>query len=182
MSQNPSLQIPKKRKDVVLWVYPEGRVVGALFLSLQSRHSTRHAEEPLHLLNQPAPFVVVQCETPDELRFYNKASIVRVEYQDEHGLVSEEPAPLPCQLNLMDGTLIDAVLRQNCSLGHSRLYDALNTEGERFAQLYLEDATVCLVNKSYIVNGMGNHTSTDIVAADTGHVEQKQDGETFTLD
>ena len=76
------LKIPKKLKLVTLWVHPEGRVVGSLFLRPQSANRAGE-EEPLEVLNTADPFLVLKRDQPDELRFYNKSSVVRVEYDDD---------------------------------------------------------------------------------------------------
>lgn len=152
--QHTSFQIPKERKQVALWVYPEGRVVGSLFVSHRTKRAVRE-EEPLDILNHPAPFVVVRCHTPDEIRFYNKASIVRLEYAEENSEALERLASLPCQLHLMDGSLIVASMRQHRPPEHSRFYDTLCVADERFVKAHLEDGTICLINKSYIVTGIG---------------------------
>lgn len=154
MSQDSSLQIPKKRQKVTLWVYPDGKVVGSLFLSHQSMNSWR-AEEPLDILNRDASFVIVQCEAPDEIRFYNIASIVRVEYEDDDPAASDHMAPLPCRLYMMDDSLIEATIKRDCSPDNARLYDNLNVEHEHFVKVHIEDGNICLVNKSYIVRGVG---------------------------
>jgi hypothetical protein len=67
----------------------------------------------------------------------------------------EQLASLPCQLHLMDGSLIVGGIRQHRPPEHSRLYDALCVTGERFAKVHLDDGIICLVNKSYIVTGSG---------------------------
>jgi hypothetical protein len=152
--QHCSLQIPKKRKQVALWVYPEGRVVGSLFVSHRTKRAVRE-EEPFDILNHPAPFVIVRCHTPEEIRFYNKASIVRLEYAEGDTETLEQLASLPCQLHLMDGSLIVGSIRQQRPPEHSRLYDTLCVAEERFAKVHLEDGIICLVNKSYIVTGSG---------------------------
>jgi hypothetical protein len=156
MVQNPSLRINKTRKPVVLWVYPEGRVVGSLFVSPQSKHAMQE-EEPLQILNHPAPFVVVYCHTPDEIRFYNKAAIIRVEYEDAGCEAGNALRSQLCQLHLMDGSLLVADMRQSRPPHRSRLYDDLSGEDDRFVKLYSTDGTVCLVNKSYVVTGIGMH-------------------------
>jgi len=51
----------------------------------------------------------------------------------------------------MDGSLIAGVVRYPLPPSHERLYDYLNLSKERFAKLYLEDGSICLVNKAYIV-------------------------------
>jgi hypothetical protein len=152
--QHASLQISKKRKQVALWVYPEGQVLGALFVSHHTKRARRE-EEPLDVLNHPAPFVIVRCYLPDEIRFYNKAAIVRIEYVDEGSAALAPPPSLPCQLHLMDGSLIVASIRQHRPPERSRLYDGLNVADERFVKVHLEDGAICLVNKSYIVAGIG---------------------------
>lgn len=149
-----SLQIPKKRKQVALWVYPEGRVLGALFVSHHTKRARRE-EDPLDILNHPAPFVVVRCHMSDEIRFYNKAAIVRIEYADKDSVALAPPASLPCQLHLMDGSMLVASIRQHRPPGRSRLYDGLNAADERFIKVHIDDGTICLVNKSYIVAGIG---------------------------
>jgi hypothetical protein len=144
------LRIPKKQKQVVLWIHPEGKVVGSLFLSLQNRYSSGE-EEPLEALNHPEPFLVLKREDADELRFYNKTSIVRVEYSAENQPVAEGITPLRCRLYLMDGSIIEGTVKKTLPPEHSRLYDYLNLDQERFAEIHTEDGMVCLVNKSYIV-------------------------------
>jgi hypothetical protein len=54
-------------------------------------------------------------------------------------------------VSLMDGSLIVGVVRYPLPPSHERLYDYLNLSKERFAKLYLEDGSICLVNKAYIV-------------------------------
>lgn len=156
MGQNLSLRINKTRKLVVLWVYPEGRVVGSLFVSPQSQYAMQE-EEPLQILNHDAPFVVVHCQSSDEIRFYNKAAIIRVEYDDTGGEGSDGLRSQLCQLHLMDGSLIVGSMRQARPPHRSRLYDDLSGEDDRFIKLSSTDGTVCLVNKSYVVTGIGMH-------------------------
>ena len=82
-----ALKIPKKLKQVTLWVHPLGRVVGSLFLHLQSNQSSGE-EKPLEVLNHPDRFLVVKCDDYADIRFYNKRSIVRVQYSDPEAEVS----------------------------------------------------------------------------------------------
>lgn len=147
------LKIPKTLREVTLWVHPEGKVVGSLFLR---QHSVNHAgsEEPLEVLNQPQPFVVLQRTAPEELRFYNRASIIRLEYAgtnpcDDNGDIR----PLRCQLHMMDGSLIAGSICESLPPDQSRLFDYLNRDVDRFIKIYLEqdDRNICLVNKSYII-------------------------------
>lgn len=143
------LKIPKKLKPVTLWVHPEGRVVGSLFLRPQSPNAPRE-EEPLEVLNTVDPFLVLKRDGPDELRFYNKSSVVRVEYQEDALMLPADVAPLVCTLHLMDGSLIAGTIRKVLPPDRARLFDYLNLHGERFVKIYCDDGTVCAVNKAYI--------------------------------
>jgi hypothetical protein len=143
------LKIPKKLKQVTLWVHPEGRVVGSLFLRPQSAN-TPGEEEPLEVLNTSEPFLVLKRDQPDELRFYNKSSVVRVEYDEDKALSLPNVEPLPCTLHLMDGSLLSGTIRKALPPDRSRLFDYLNLHGEQFVKIYYEDGSVCVVNKSYI--------------------------------
>jgi hypothetical protein len=144
------LKIPKKEKQVTLWIHPEGRVIGSLFLSLQNKYYSGE-EEPIEALNKDEPFLVLKREDAEDLRFYNKASIVCVEYYEESKPSSEGMESLHCRLNLMDGSMIEGTVRKTLPPDHSRLYDYLNMDGERFSEISTEGGIVCLVNKSYIV-------------------------------
>jgi hypothetical protein len=143
------LIIPKKLKQVTLWVHPEGRVVGHLFLRPQS--ATRPGEEePLEVLNTVDPFLVLKREGPDELRFYNKRSVVRVEYEEDEPVSLPNVEPLPCTLHLMDGSLIAGTIRKALPPDRARLFDYLNLHDERFVKIYYDDGSACAVNKAYI--------------------------------
>jgi hypothetical protein len=152
MQRNHRYTIPKTLRQVTLWVHPEGRVIGSLFLSFHTKNGPG-VEDPCSVLNEAGPFVVLQRTEPDELRFYNKRAIVRVEYQEEETPIEEGAGikTLHCQVSLMDGSLIAGVVRYPLPPSHERLYDYLNLSKERFAKLYLEDGSICLVNKAYIV-------------------------------
>lgn len=146
-----SLIVPKQLSQVTLWVHPEGIVEGALFVNIE--HDPANPEDPNQVLNHSSPFIVVRREAPDELRFYNKSSIVRVHYR----AVEPETLGLPrlrCSFHMMDGSLLRGEIRRDLPPDRSRFYDFLNLEQERFAKLHLEDDQVCLVNKSYIVCGL----------------------------
>lgn len=143
------LKIPKKLKPVTLWVHPEGRVVGSLFLRPQSPNAPRE-EEPLEVLNTADPFLVLRREDPDELRFYNKSSVVRVEYQEDAPTLPNDVRPLLCTLHLMDGSLIGGTIRKVLPPDRARLFDYLNLHDERFVKIYCDDDSVCAVNKAYI--------------------------------
>jgi hypothetical protein len=143
------LKIPKKLKPVTLWVHPEGRVVGSLFLRLQSVNAPRE-EEPLEVLNTVDRFLVMQREAPDELRIYNKSSVVRVEYPEDAGPATPDVELLSCMVHLMDGSLIVGTIRRALSPDRSRLFDYLNLQDEQFVKIHCEDGIVCVVNKAYI--------------------------------
>lgn len=143
------LKIPKKLKPVTLWIHPEGRVVGSLFLRPQSPN-TPGEEEPLEVLNTTDPFLVLKRDDRDELRFYNKSAVVRVEYEDEKSLSIPDVQSLPCTLHLMDGSLIPGTIRKALPPDRSRLFDYLNLHDEQFIKIYCDGGVVCVVNKSYV--------------------------------
>ncbi len=149
--ENPDLKIPKIRKQVNLWVHPEGRVVGSLFLREQSVH---HAgpERPDEVLNQDSPFVVLYREDPAELRFYNRRAIVRVEYADDALPESAHLTILPCRLDLMDGSRLEGEIREILPADRARLFDYLNRPDVRFLRLHLPEGGICLVNKAYVIH------------------------------
>jgi hypothetical protein len=171
MHRHQQYKIPKALRQVTLWVHPEGRVLGSLFLSFHSKNG-RGVEDPFAVLNEAAPFLVLQRAEPEELRFYNKRAIIRVEYQEEEAPVQEEVKTLHCQLSMMDGSLIEGIVRYPLPPSHARLYDYLNLDKERFAKLSLEDGSICLVNKAYIVcvaqapHGVEPHWLLDAVGFD----------------
>jgi hypothetical protein len=152
MHHNHRYTIPKALRQVTLWVHPEGSVIGSLFLSFHTKNGPG-VEDPCAILNEPAPFLVLQCTEPEDFRFYNKRAIVRAEYREEETSIEENTGikTLHCQVSLMDGSLIVGVVRYPLPPSHERLYDYLNLSKERFVKLYLEDGSVCLVNKAYIV-------------------------------
>src|ERR1044071_1435069 len=99
MQRNHRYTIPKALRQVTLWVHPEGRVIGSLFLSYHTKHGPG-MEDPCTVINDPAPFLVLQRTAPEELRFYNKRAIIRVEYQEEMPPPQEGVKTLHCQLSL----------------------------------------------------------------------------------
>jgi hypothetical protein len=152
MPSNHRYKIPKALRQVTLWVHPEGRVIGSLFLSYHTKNGPG-MEDPCTVINDAAPFLVLQRTDPEELRFYNKRAIIRVEYQEAATPPQEGVKTLHCQLSLMDGSRIGGIVRHLLPPSHARLYDYLNIADEQFAKLYLEDGNVCLVNKAYVVCG-----------------------------
>ena len=150
MITSSSLRVPKQLQEVVLHIHPEGRVVGCFFTSPQSP-TCPTGETPLDILNQPIPFVVLRREAPEELRFYNKGSIIRVEYETEHAAEIAALPSLRCLLHMMDGTLIRGYIRRDLHPDYARLSDYLNHCSERFAEIYADEGKLLLVNKSYVV-------------------------------
>jgi len=148
------LIIPKITKQVKLWIHPEGLVLGSLFVREQNLQQ-QSEEEPQTVLNQDKPFLVLLQQQPNELRFYNRNSIVRVMYTEEPGSDAAKTQVIPCQLVMMDGALLKGEIRETLPVDHARLFDYLNQENCRFIKLYIDDGEICLVNKSYI-----NHVTT----------------------
>lgn len=164
-----SLRIPKKLQAVALWIHPEGKVIGSIYRHLQSS-AHDGPEQPQEILNQPDPFLILKCDAPDEVRFYNKRCVIRVQYRDE---LSDWSSPLAtsdwrahtaecsatpgnlvtigCWLHMMDGSILSGVIRECVPPAHRRLFDYINNNAEAFIKLYLESGDICLVNKRYIV-------------------------------
>ncbi|OOG22744.1 hypothetical protein B1C78_14155 [Thioalkalivibrio denitrificans] len=146
-----ALKIPKKLKHVKIWVHPEGPVVGGIYLYCQSdRHEGE--EQPVEAMNSPEPFFVLRGGNDDDLRFYNKNAVVRLEYSADPG--EERPAgcvELGTRLHLMDGSTLEGVIREMLVPEHARLFDYVNIFEDRFVRLFMEDRLVTLVNKAYIV-------------------------------
>ena len=144
-----SLKIPKKPMPVTLWVHPEGRVVGSIFLHLPGAETTM--EQPLDVMNEKTDFLVIQREAPDGVVFYNKGSIVRLDYWDASEASCADGQPLPCRMLMMDGSVIDGALSKAAPIERSRLYDCMNDTSERFLKLRTGVNEIVLVNKSYVV-------------------------------
>jgi hypothetical protein len=147
--ENP-LRILKRRLPVTLWVHPEGRVVGSLFLHFGGGE-LQEDEAPWSVLNEPADFVVIERQDPIETRFYNKHAIVRVEYIDSNR-TQNAGAPLTCRVTLMDGLLLEGEICKAMPVERSRLYDYMNDMRERFLELRLSSSERALINKTYIVS------------------------------
>lgn len=145
-------KIPKSSQQVTLWVHPQGRVSGSIFLREQSLHHAG-AEYPDEVFNQDEEFLVFQVGEPDELRFYNRKSIVRAEYTGtQTGAQPEGVTPVACRLYMMDGSVITGSINKAMAPGYTRLVDHLNAAAERFLSLQVEDDTVYLINRSYIIH------------------------------
>ncbi len=146
--ENP-LKIPKREKPVTLWTHPDGLVLGAIYLQI-AESDQGCGEDPGTVLNDPEDFLVVRRREPDELRFYNKASLIRVEYVEDELNFADTGKELPCRVHLMDGSVIDGAMRKALPPERSRLYDYMNTDNPRFLKLHVDDTSVCLINKSYV--------------------------------
>ena len=142
------LRIAKARRQVQMWVHPEGLVKGAIFVTVGDDNTTQ--EDPRYVLNADKPFLVLYRENPDEVRFYNRSSIVRVEFEDDKPR-DNRATVIPCRLNLMDGSVIDGEIVEVLPSDHARLYDYLNQAQDRFIRLYTAESQSCMVNKNYII-------------------------------
>ena len=144
------LKINKTPHEVRLWVHPEGLVIGSLFLK-QDDTEQAPEESPYEVINQDQPFVVLKRDHPDEVRFYNRSSIIRVEYPASDQDVVQGATTLQCRLLMMDGSILEGSICEALPADQSRLYDYLNKTSVRFIRLFLNDKEICLVNKSYII-------------------------------
>jgi len=142
------LRIAKTLKQVNMWVHPEGLVKGAIFVTVGEDNATQ--EDPQYVLNTEKPFLVLCREDPEEVRFYNRSSIVRVEFEgDKPG--GDNMTVFSCRINMMDGSVLDGEIIETLHPDHARLYDYLNQAHDRFIRLYTGDTQVCMVNKNYII-------------------------------
>jgi hypothetical protein len=134
----------------MLWIHPEGPVHGSMFVHLPGSDSMRE-EQPSDIINEAADFVVIEREDPDEIRFYNKSSIVRLQYEDLPFSPADEGRPQACRITMMDGSLIEADICKVTPEERSRLYDYMNDTSERFLKVRPGGSGVMLINKSYVV-------------------------------
>ncbi len=144
-----ALKIPKRSKQVKVWVHPAGPVLGTIFLNYQS-NVHEGEEEPIEVLNHPAPFLVMKCDGYEDIRFYSKNSIVRVEHAGKAPPPKGSLVTLPTRLYMMDGSVLDGFIRESLPPEYSRLFDYLNILQDRFVRLYACNSEVLLVNKAYI--------------------------------
>ncbi len=145
---NEFFKVPKNKHKVRLWVHPDGQVIGSIFVLAQSG---LHAgeEEPIEALNGEAPFIVISLENPEQLRFYNRNSVLRLEYTENTGAKSSTTV-IDCQIQMMDGVSIKGKIQEALPQNKSRLFDYLNCTDERFIKLYTGGKEICLINKTYI--------------------------------
>lgn len=146
---NDILKVPKTLRSITLWVHPEGRVVGSIYLREQSPD---HAgfEQPLEALNQCQTFLVFNRGEPAELRFYNIKSIIRAEYQETDADSASDSNPMQCNLQMMDGSYIQGAIHEPLPPNHARLLDYLNRSDECFIKIHMDGGLIYLINKSYI--------------------------------
>jgi hypothetical protein len=144
-----SFKVAKTLKEVSMWVHPEGLVQGALFL--RADDEDRAQEEPRTVLNTHDPFCVLKRKNPDEIRFYNRSSIIRVEYSEPYDDADPQLTQMRCHLLMMDGSMISGEIRENLSPERARLYDYLNKDDDRFIKIFTGDDQICLVNKAYVI-------------------------------
>lgn len=142
------LRIAKVLRQVSMWVHPEGLVKGAIYVTAGEDNLTQ--EDPRDVLNADKPFLVLYREQPEEVRFYNRSSIVRVEY-DSDKPTDDRATTFACRISMMDGSVINGEIIEVLPADHSRLYDYLNQVQERFIRLFTSDSQVCMVNKNYII-------------------------------
>ncbi len=143
------LRVPKQQKEVMLWVHPAGPIVGTIFLSHTGERGA--AQDPLDVMNHEQPFLVLRKDDSDDTFFYNKRAVVRVEYADRGATDPATSVTLPCRLHMMDGSMIDGVIREALPPENSRLLDYMNIADARFIKLHVDEHYRCLVNKAYIV-------------------------------
>ncbi len=149
-----SLIIPKLLQKVSLWVHPEGKILGSLFIREQSYYHAGH-ESPLEILNSSQDFVVLKRDDSEKLRFYNKTSIIRIEYNNSEPIIDNIESILKCKIHMMDGSLLKGTIKENLPLAHSRLFDYINDQSNQFIKIHLDDnkneEEIILINKSYII-------------------------------
>lgn len=125
--------------------------MGSLFLREQSPVHAG-AELPLEVLNQSEPFLVFRLDNPLELRFYNKRSIIRVEYPGHDTSPTSHTTEIQCRLHMMDGSLISGTIQEPLAPDRSRLLDYLNKTDDVFIKIHMEEGIIYLVNKAYIIH------------------------------
>lgn len=143
-----SLKIDKTLRPITLWVHPEGRVIGSIFVQPELENNSE--EEPNDVLNLDAPFLVLQKQDPEEIHFYNRTAIIRAEYPKSDTEISDNSHTYHCKVMMMDGSQIYGIVQESLPSEYSRLYDYLNQGTDRFIKLHGDDETTYLVNKAYV--------------------------------
>ena len=145
---NKALKIAKALRQVSMWVHPEGLVNGSIFVAVGEDATAE--ENPCAVLNNDTPFLVLRTEKADDVRFYNRNAIVRVEFESERPN-DRKLTNVSCQVTMMDGSVINGEIIEELPEEHARLYDYLNQTKERFIRLFTTNSDICMVNKSYVV-------------------------------
>ena len=143
-----ALKIAKTLRHVSMWVHPEGLVNGSIYVAIGSDAVTE--EDPREVLNNNTPFLVLRTGKADDVRFYNRSSIVRVEFESEKPN-DNDLTRVSCQVTMMDGSVINGEIIEDLPAENARLYDYLNQDKERFIRLFTNESDVCMVNKSYVI-------------------------------
>lgn len=141
-----SRKIEKILRPVTPWVQPIGQVTGAIFV--QPEMESQCGEEPADVLNQETPFLVRQKQYPEEIRFYNRAAIVRAEFSETGTHRSDVSHTYKCKLMMMDGTEMSGTLHESLPSEYSHLYDYLHQKAEQFIKLHCDNGITYLVNKT----------------------------------
>jgi len=145
---NQALKIAKAMRQVKMWIHPEGLVNGSIFVATGADATPE--EDPAHVLNNDTPFLVMRTGKNNDVRFYNRNSIIRVEYESSRPSDSNMTRAI-CQVTMMDGSIIDGEVIEDLPEQYARLYDYLNHTRERFIRLFTTGSEVCMLNKSYVV-------------------------------
>ena len=147
----PDLIEPKRTRPVRLWVHPEGPVDAEIFL--RPPGPAREGELPVAVLNHPDPFLVCRCGAAQrpQIRFYNKHSLVRVEYVDASEESAHAEVTLEGEFQLMDGSVFTGVIRENLPKQRRRLLDFMNQYPARFLRLFPRGGGVSLINRAYVM-------------------------------
>lgn len=143
-----NLKIDKITRPITLWIHPEGRVTGSIFV--QPEMENGRVENPDDVLNHDSPFLVMQRQEPEEICFYSRSSIIRAEYPKTDSDILKNDHTYHCKLIMMDGSQIYGMVQESLPSEYSRLYDYLNQGTDRFIKLHGDDGTTYLVNKSYV--------------------------------
>jgi len=143
------LIVPKKLRQVRLWIHPEGRVVDTLYVRTAGGDGPE--ERTVASLNAAHRFGGLRRQGPEGIRFYHQASTLGVESEAEPPPRGEDLIRHRCELGMMDGNFIEGTLTRPSPPDRSRLFDFLNREKERFLEIFLDDGTTVVVNKTYVI-------------------------------
>lgn len=145
--------VPKVLKRVRMWIHPEGPVLSGIYLVAEHPGETP-SELPIELLNEPEPFFACQSMEGEDLRFYNKNALIRMEYESEAESAIPADVTLKGEFSLMDGSVFIGEIREILPPEKRRLLDYLNVHVERFIRIFVDHELVVLLNKAYIVRAI----------------------------